>query len=196
MPENDDNFNSLEDKRTNDFALVLGVFIATLVLGIILSAGVVFSSNRIAHFWENDQQERNNKTVNVQTESRIETATKEKTKKIVKETISTKSSVEKVEVSTMDNTFNSYMHKMQNRIKSNWVPPKSEVSSSTVLKYQIAKDGRLLDYNVITSSGDKYFDKAAIDALKKSAPFEPLPKEFTGDKIEVQFTFDYNVYKK
>ena len=84
MPENDDNFNSLEDKRTNDFALVLGVFIATLVLGIILSAGVVFSSNRIAHFWENDQQERNNKTVNVQTESRIETATKEKTKKIVK----------------------------------------------------------------------------------------------------------------
>ena len=70
------------------------------------------------------------------------------------------------------------------------------VSSSTVLKYQIAKDGRLLDYNVITSSGDKYFDKAAIDALKKSAPFAPLPKEFTGDKIEVQFTFDYNVHKK
>ena len=65
-----------------------------------------------------------------------------------------------------------------------------------ILKYEIKKDGTLGDYDVIKSSGDKNVDKAAIKALKKSSPFEPLPEGFTGDKVDVQFTFDYNVFGK
>ena len=92
--------------------------------------------------------------------------------------------------------FGPYMREMQRKIKLNWNPVKSETSSSVVLKYQIKKDGSLGEYSVLKSSGDKKVDNSAIKALKKSFPFRPLPKAFAGDKIDVQFTFNYNVFKK
>jgi outer membrane biosynthesis protein TonB len=36
-------------------------------------------------------------------------------------------------------------------------------------------------------------DQAALNAVKATAPFRPLPSEFTGSSIDIQFTFDYNV---
>lgn len=38
-------------------------------------------------------------------------------------------------------------------------------------------------------------DNAAIDALLKTAPFDPLPEGYNGKSIDIQFTFDYNVLK-
>ena len=39
-------------------------------------------------------------------------------------------------------------------------------------------------------------DEAALKALELTAPFEPLPKEFKGKSVDIQFTFDYNVLDK
>jgi len=36
-------------------------------------------------------------------------------------------------------------------------------------------------------------DAAAIEAVKASSPFEPLPKEYKGESIPIEFTFDYNI---
>ena len=91
--------------------------------------------------------------------------------------------------------FKSYMRRMQMKIKSNWEPPKQETSKRVVVFYTIKKNGKLGSYKILTSSGNKELDKAAIKALKKSAPFEPLPEGFTKDHVDVQFTFDYNVWK-
>lgn len=38
-------------------------------------------------------------------------------------------------------------------------------------------------------------DNAAIEPLLKTAPFEPLPEDYNGKSIDIQFTFDYNVFK-
>lgn len=101
-----------------------------------------------------------------------------------------KSNIENPEI------FNAYMRDMQRRIKLNWDPPKQEVSKSVTLLYTINKDGSLKKYKVLKSSGDKYLDNAAIKALKDTSPFRPLPKEFEGESVDVQFTFDYNVWEK
>lgn len=91
--------------------------------------------------------------------------------------------------------FGPYMKNLQNKIKSNWAPPKINKSKRVVLIFKIAKDGNLLASSVLKSSGNPEVDNAAKEALLKSAPFEKLPDNYKGNDIDVQFTFDYNVFK-
>lgn len=90
--------------------------------------------------------------------------------------------------------FGPYMRDLQKRIKMNWDPPKGNESKRVVLLFKIAKDGRLLSCSVFKSSGLPGADKAAINAVQATAPFRPLPAEFKGSSIDIQFTFDYNVF--
>jgi TonB family protein len=90
--------------------------------------------------------------------------------------------------------FGPYMRELQRRIKMNWDPPKGNESKRVVLLFKIAKDGRLLNCSVFKSSGLPNADKAALNAVHLAAPFRPLPPEFKGQSIDIQFTFDYNVF--
>lgn len=88
-----------------------------------------------------------------------------------------------------------YLKKMERNIKSNWKPPKSKESNRVVLFFTIAKDGRLLVSKVYKSSGVAAIDTAALNAAKVTAPFKPLPKQFKGNSIDIQFTFDYKIHR-
>lgn len=90
--------------------------------------------------------------------------------------------------------FGPYMRELQRRIKMNWEPPKGDESKRVVLMFKIAKDGRLLSCYVFKSSGLPSADKAAINAVQASAPFRPLPAEYRSGSVDIQFTFDYNVF--
>lgn len=90
--------------------------------------------------------------------------------------------------------FGPYMRELQRRIKMNWDPPKGNESKRVVLLFKIAKDGRLLSCSVNKSSGLPSADQAALKAVELTAPFRPLPSEFKGQSIDIQFTFDYNVF--
>jgi TonB family protein len=90
--------------------------------------------------------------------------------------------------------FGPYMRELQRRIKMNWEPPKGNESKRVVLLFKIARDGRLLSCTVYKSSGLPSADKAAINAAQLTAPFKPPPAELKGSSIDIQFTFDYNVF--
>lgn len=90
--------------------------------------------------------------------------------------------------------FGPYMRELQRRIKMNWEPPKGNESKRVVLLFKIARDGRLLSARVFKSSGLPNADKAALNAVELTAPFRPLPADFKGGSIDIQFTFDYNVF--
>lgn len=90
--------------------------------------------------------------------------------------------------------FGPYMRELQRRIKMNWDPPKGNESKRVVLLFKIAKDGRLLSCRVSKSSGLPSADQAALKAVELTAPFRPLPADFKGQSIDIQFTFDYNVF--
>lgn len=90
--------------------------------------------------------------------------------------------------------FGPYMKELQRRIKMNWDPPKGNESKRVVLLFKIAKDGRLLSCSVFKSSGLQAADKAALNAVHLAAPFRTLPPEYKGSSIDIQFTFDYNVF--
>ena len=89
--------------------------------------------------------------------------------------------------------FGPYMRELQRKIKYNWHPPKGNESRKVVLLFKIAKNGQLLSCRVYRSSGLPSADQAALNAVKMTAPFRPLPADYKGTNIDIQFTFDYNV---
>ena len=90
--------------------------------------------------------------------------------------------------------FGPYMRELQRRIKLNWDPPKGNESKTVVLLFKIARDGRLLSCRVHRGSGLPSADQAALKAVELTAPFRPLPADFKGQSIDIQFTFDYRVF--
>lgn len=91
--------------------------------------------------------------------------------------------------------FDIYMTHLQEKIKSNWNPPKGENSSNVVLLFKVSRNGNVLKTKIFKSSNDMAVDNSALEALKKSEPLDPLPKEFNGKDVDIQFNFDYNTAK-
>ncbi|MBQ9246669.1 TonB family protein [bacterium] len=96
--------------------------------------------------------------------------------------------------STEGTDFGPYMQELESRIKMNWDTPKYSESTHVVLLFKIAKDGRLMNVDIKQSSGYSDVDQAAINAVKLTAPFRPLPANYKADHIDIQFNFDYNVF--
>ena len=86
-----------------------------------------------------------------------------------------------------------YMKNLEQKIKRNWNPPKGDSSKRVVITFTIGKDGRLLSSRITKSSGVPLADRAALSAIELTAPFAPLPPEFKGQSVPIEFTFDYNV---
>lgn len=97
-------------------------------------------------------------------------------------------------VSVREADFGPYMSELKRRLTRNWHPPRGELTKRVVLKFEIARDGRLLSMEVNRTSGEPLADEAAMNAVKLSAPFRQLPPEFQGESVPVLFTFDYTVY--
>lgn len=92
--------------------------------------------------------------------------------------------------------FGPYMRELQRRIKANWNPPVDYRTKRVTVLFKVEKSGRLASCSVFQSSGNKDADKAAVDAIFNTAPFRPLPQEYSGKSIDIQFTFDYNVFNR
>ena len=94
-----------------------------------------------------------------------------------------------------DLDFGPYMSALQRRIKLAWKPPRGTESSRIVVNFVVNRDGSLGEITMRISSGLPAADEAARDAVRRSAPFQPLPVGAPGS-VEVEFTFDYNVFQK
>jgi TonB family protein len=93
-----------------------------------------------------------------------------------------------------DVDFGPYMASLQRRIKRHWTPPKGNFSTHAVVKFTVARDGRLLESAVDQSSGQGAVDQAALRAIADASPFRPLPPG-APDDVDIQFSFDYSVSK-
>jgi periplasmic protein TonB len=80
------------------------------------------------------------------------------------------------------------------RVKGNWFIPSNLRSSQghTTVIFFITKDGRYSDARIVTSSGSRSLDLAALNAVIVSNPFPPLPQGFPADQVGAKFVFSYN----
>lgn len=89
--------------------------------------------------------------------------------------------------------LNSYIREIENSIKINWEPPVGTNLKKATVKFTINKDGTLKVATIYATSGNTDFDKSAINAIKNSAPFPPLPDSLNRETLDIIFTFDFNV---
>ena len=89
--------------------------------------------------------------------------------------------------------FAPFMAELQRKIKKQWFPPKGEETKRVGVIFKLSKQGTMSNLLVSTSSGSPTADQAALTAVEKATPYPPLPDGAPKD-VDIQFTFDYNVF--
>ena len=94
--------------------------------------------------------------------------------------------------------FKPYLIQVLASVKRNWfaVMPQSARYGNRAqvqIQFAIRKDGAVPKLVIASSSGTDPLDRAAVAGVSASNPFPPLPREFAGEEVRLQFTFSYNV---
>jgi TonB family protein len=91
-----------------------------------------------------------------------------------------------------------YMVKVLSTVRRNWfsvIPESARMGRQgrTIVQFAINKDGTVAKVVFAASSGTEALDRAAVAGISASNPFPPLPVEFKGSQVRLQFAFKYNV---
>jgi TonB family protein len=91
--------------------------------------------------------------------------------------------------------FPVYVEGVRNRISSNWlqstVDPSVRFAPRAVVTFQILRDGHIVNIQLLRSSGNSSVDLSALRAIHNSNPLGPLPSEYSGNNVSVEFWFDF-----
>ncbi len=87
--------------------------------------------------------------------------------------------------------FSYYLSAIERKVSSNWFSGSVEhgTSRSCLVFFRLDRSGRISGLRVEESSGDSYFDRAALRAVRSSAPFPPLPGAFDEPSLGIHFKF-------
>ena len=87
-----------------------------------------------------------------------------------------------------------YQQKTYKKVASSWRRPADtpDPGSKAVVIAVIRKDGSIPEPALHYKSGSDAWDAAAVDAVRKAAPFDPLPKGYPRPSVEVHFHFEYS----
>ncbi len=82
-----------------------------------------------------------------------------------------------------------HQQKTFQRFVKRWKPPAAAPAAGkkTVVQAVLARDGKLVSAAVTLPSGVKAWDDAALAAVKRAAPYDPLPAAFPQPTVEVHF---------
>lgn len=85
-----------------------------------------------------------------------------------------------------------YVNELKRNIRWNWKPVSGSEGKRVELFLRIAKDGKIVILNVKRTSESGDVDNAALNAVRKSSPLNPLPSEYKKSYLDVVFTFANN----
>ncbi len=88
-----------------------------------------------------------------------------------------------------------YVHVIQQKVSDNWlkyeVDPRITGAQRVYITFDIAHDGHPSNIQIEQSSGVPSLDISAVRALQRIDTFGPLPPDYSGGKISVEYWFDY-----
>jgi protein TonB len=88
-----------------------------------------------------------------------------------------------------------YVHVIQQKVSENWlkyeVDPRITSAQRVYITFDVARDGHPMNVKVEQSSGVPSLDISAVRALQRIDTFGPLPPDYSGGKISVEYWFDY-----
>ncbi len=94
--------------------------------------------------------------------------------------------------------FGPYLLRVIYSVRQNWyavIPESARLGEKgrVAIVFEIIKDGSVPELRLVGSSGSEPLDRAALASIRASNPFPPLPEEFTGNHLVLQFIFLYNM---
>jgi periplasmic protein TonB len=89
-----------------------------------------------------------------------------------------------------------YVRVIQQKVSENWlkyeVDPGITTAQRVYVTFDIARDGHPFNVQVEQSSGVPSLDQSAVRAVQRIDTFGPLPQDYSGNKVSVEFWFDYS----
>ena len=91
--------------------------------------------------------------------------------------------------------FGWYVDAVRRKVSENWlkyeVDPRVDAARRVYITFNISRDGQPYDIQVEQTSGVPSLDQSAMRALQRIDTFGPLPPEYAGRYVSVEFWFDY-----
>ena len=88
-----------------------------------------------------------------------------------------------------------YVRVIQQKVAENWlkyeVDPRITTANRVYITFDVARDGHPTNVHVEQSSGVPSLDISATRALQRIDTFGTLPPDYPGNKISVEYWFDY-----
>jgi TonB family protein len=94
--------------------------------------------------------------------------------------------------------FGPYLARVVYIVRRNWyavIPESARLGEKgrVALVFEIIKDGSVPQLRLLASSGSPALDQAALASIRASNPFPPLPRQFTGNHLVLEFIYFYNM---
>jgi protein TonB len=91
--------------------------------------------------------------------------------------------------------FSWYVDAVRSRVSSNWlqstIDPSLRFAPRAVVTFDILRNGSIANVQILRSSGNSSVDNSAMRAILGSNPAPALPNEYRGNKVSVEFWFDF-----
>src|SRR5277367_156483 len=88
-----------------------------------------------------------------------------------------------------------YVQGVQRVVSQNWlkyeIDPRITSADRVYITFDVTRDGRPSNVQVEQSSGTPSLDISAVRAIQRIDTFGSLPPEYSGNKVSVEFWFDY-----
>jgi protein TonB len=88
-----------------------------------------------------------------------------------------------------------YVRVVQQKVSENWlkyeVDPRVSTARRVYLTFDIVRDGHPTNVQIEQSSGVPSLDQSAVRAIQRIDTFGPLPSDYSGNRVSVEFWFDY-----
>lgn len=94
--------------------------------------------------------------------------------------------------------FKPYLAKILARVRQNWfaiIPESAKIGNTEVvlLQFIIDRSGQVPKLVIAMPSGNETRNRAAVASISASVPFPPLPADFKGREVRLQFAFKYSM---
>ena len=93
------------------------------------------------------------------------------------------------------NRYSWYVQSVQRKVSENWlkyeIDPRISQANRVYVTFDIARDGHPTNVQIEQSSGVPSLDISATRAIQRFDTFGPLPPDYSGSKVSVEFWFDY-----
>jgi periplasmic protein TonB len=88
-----------------------------------------------------------------------------------------------------------YVDAVRRRISDNWlkyeIDPRISNASKVYVTFDILRDGSPSNVQLAQSSGVPSLDQSAVRAVQRIDRFQPLPQDYNGNRVSVEFYFEY-----